>query len=309
MRFFDLHCDTLYRAVREEKNIYENDFHVSVQRSRNFEAYMGCYAVWIDDDLRGEKAFDFFKKCAGVLERQEKIYSDFFKICRSASDLETLKNGGKRGVILTVEGSSALGGDLSNLEYMKNSGVKIMTLTWNGSCEAGDGVGVLNSRGITYFGKKLLRELENHGIIVDISHASEKLFYDVLEISERPFVATHSNSKAVCNHRRNLSDEQIKAVKCRGGLIGLTFCKEFLSGSKDAGFDDILRHAEHFLSLSCEDNLSIGSDFDGAEVPDKICGIEKIEGLYEYFLRKNYKESLLEKIFFDNAYNFIKASY
>ena len=162
-----------------------------------------------------------------------------------------------------------------------------------------------NPKGLTKFGKNLVKKLEENDIIIDISHASEKLFYDVAEICEKPIVATHSNCKKVCGNPRNLTDEQIKIIKEKGGLIGLTFCKDFLSNSKDASMDDVLRHFEHFLLLSCEDNLAFGSDFDGADTPEEISSIDKIKNLYEYFLKKGYKENLLDKVFFSNAYNFV----
>ena len=181
----------------------------------------------------------------------------------------------------------------------------MMTLTWNGVCEAGDGAKVDNPKGLTKFGKNLVKKLEENDIIIDISHASEKLFYDVAEICEKPIVATHSNCKKVCGNPRNLTDEQIKIIKEKGGLIGLTFCKDFLSNSKNASMDDVLRHFEHFLLLSCEDNLAFGSDFDGADTPEEISSIDKIKNLYEYFLKKGYKENLLDKVFFSNAYDFV----
>ena len=309
MRFFDLHCDTLYRMKMEKGNIYENNFHVSIKRSLNYKPYIGCFAAWIPDDLQGDSALNFFKSCKEVLYLQENIYKNDFKICRSREDLESVLDSKKQGIIFTVEGSRALNGDLRNVEYISKCGVKIVTLTWNGRTEAGDGAEVLNAGGLTNFGKKLVKELERYNIIIDISHASEKLFYDVFSIAQKPFIATHSNSKHICNHRRNLTDDQFKCIKDKGGIIGITFCGKFLNDSGQATFEDILRHIEYFLSLGGEDVVSIGSDFDGAEVAGDLNDLNSIKDLYEYFLIKNYKESLLDKIFFSNAYNLIKRFY
>ncbi len=310
MRFFDLHCDTLYRALVEEQDLYENDFHVSIKRVKNFNPYIGCFAVWIPDDVRGKKAKKLFYTAAQKLHNQEFLHSEHFKVCNSFEDIRNItknkKKDGKNGIILTVEGGAVLAGDLSRVKLLSDLGVKMMTLTWNGKCELGDGVGVENSKGLTIFGRQVVQEMEKYGIIVDVSHASEKLFYDVNATAMRPFVATHSNSKTVCGNRRNLTDEQFKIIKERSGLVGITFCNDFLIENANAGFDDILKHAEHFLSLGGEDTLSIGSDFDGADIPDQITGVESIEALYEYFLIKNYSETLVDKIFFSNAYRFMR---
>lgn len=305
MRFFDLHCDTIYEITKKNGDIFKNDLNVSLEKTKNFKSYIGCFAVWIPDSLRGQSAFDFFEKCQKTLHAQAKKNENIVKICKYADDAEKIKNEGGNGIILTVEGSAALGGDLSKVSYLKKCGVKMMTLTWNGVCEAGDGAKVDNPKGLTKFGKNLVKKLEENDIIIDISHASEKLFYDVAEICEKPIVATHSNCKKVCGNPRNLTDGQIKIIKEKGGLIGLTFCKDFLSNSKNASMDDVLRHFEHFLLLSCEDNLAFGSDFDGADTPEEISSIDKIKNLYEYFLKKGYKENLLDKVFFSNAYDFV----
>lgn len=307
MRFFDLHCDTLYRCVVEDKDIHKNDFHVSAQRAKNYYPYIGCFAVWIRDDVRGTKAINFFDKAVKKLKNQEALYGEFFKVCGSSEHLQAIteNNLGENGIILTVEGGAVLAGDISRVKHLRDMGVKIMTLTWNGSCELGDGVGVENSPGLTDFGVNVVQNMEKFGIIVDVSHASEKLFYDVSEIATKPFIATHSNSKKVCANRRNLTDEQFKVIKEKGGIVGITFCNDFLTEESDASFDDVLRHVEHFLSLGGENILSIGSDFDGADIPNQMTGIESIEELYEYFLIKNYSENLLDKIFFGNAYEFM----
>ena len=117
--------------------------------------------------------------------------------------------------------------------------------------------------------------------------------------------ATHSNSKRICNHRRNLTDEQFRIIVNRGGIVGINFCNDFLSDRGSAKLEDIIRHAEHFLELGGSKAIAIGSDFDGCDMPAEISGIERIENLYEYFLKRNYPQSLVDDIFFNNAYNFM----
>ncbi|MBQ6143860.1 MAG: membrane dipeptidase [Clostridia bacterium] len=299
MKFFDLHCDTLYRAYKENKSIYKNDFHVSFEKSKRFEKYIQCFAAWIPDEYRGIKALNLFNGCINKLQNEPK--KSEFNIVKKPNDF----SGGKCAVI-TVEGGAVLAGDIQKVKYLAENNVKIITLTWNGKCEIGDGCGVICPEGITKFGEQVVKKMEAYGIIIDVSHASEKLFYDVSKIANKPFIATHSNSYSICPHKRNLTDSQFLEIKNRGGVVGITFCSEFLNLNKKAGFDDIVKHVEHFLELGGEDTLSIGSDFDGAEVPSEINSLEKIENLYEYFLKKNYKENLVKKLFFENAYEFMK---
>lgn len=300
MKFFDLHCDTLYRAYKESKSICENSgFHISYEKSAGFKKYIQCFAVWIPDEYRRVNAFNLFDRCVNKLKIEHKKRK--FNIIKNLDDFN-----GEKCAVLTVEGGAVLGGDIQRVQYLAENNVKIMTLTWNGRCEIGDGCEVNGSKGITDFGKRVVKKMEAYGIIVDVSHASERLFYDVADMAEKPFIATHSNSYSVCPHKRNLTDNQFAEIKSHGGIVGITFCSEFLNSNKSANLDDVIKHAEHFWELGGEDILSIGSDFDGAEVPPELDSLEKIENLYEHFLKKNYKESLVQKLFFENAYNFMK---
>lgn len=289
MKYFDLHCDTLYELVTKNKDIDKNDLHISLEKCGSLEKYFQCFAVWIPDSLRGQEALTFFDSCRKkFLDIRDNYFQKNFT------------------PILTVEGGAVLAGRLDNVRYIKEAGVKILTLTWNGKCEIGDGSDVKNAGGLSDFGKKAVKELENHDIVIDVSHASKRLFYDVVEISTKPFIATHSNSYKICPHRRNLDDEQFNIIKQVGGIVGITFCKDFLkSDPNNVTFDDIRRHIDRFLELDGEDTIAFGGDFDGAVVPECIDSIEKINNLYEYMCIKNYKENILKKLFFENAYNFL----
>ncbi len=306
VNFFDLHCDTLSKALDENKQFYENDLHISLKRAQKYDNYIECFAAWIPDEFRGDAAMSHFNRLYQKLISEQKNNADIFSICKDANDIENLvKSGNKTGAVLTVEGGAVLGGKLENVRYLREKGVRVMTLTWNGACEIGDGVEAPNAGGLSDFGKKAVKEMEKCGIIVDVSHASEKMFYDVYEISEKPFIATHSDSKKVCNHRRNLTDEQFRIIAKCGGIVGINFCNDFLSDNNSASFDDIIKHAEHFLELGGENVISFGSDFDGCDVAVEIAGIECIENLYEYFLKKNYNQNVVDKMFFGNAYKFM----
>jgi membrane dipeptidase len=183
----------------------------------------------------------------------------------------------------------------------------MLTLTWNGTNEIGDGSGVDNPKGLTEFGKNVISEMEKNNIIIDISHASDKLFYDVAELTTKPFVASHSNSRFITPHKRNLTDDQIKIIIERKGLFGLNFHNKFLSQNyKKSCMFDILKHTEHFLSLGGENCISFGTDFDGCDLPNDINSSQSMNNIYEMFLKHNYKESLIKKIFYENALIFFE---
>lgn len=301
MRLFDLHCDTLYRAYAEKKSLVQNDFHISINKGKVYKPWLQCMAVWIPDNVRNINALNLFSNAKKLLDSELSVLSDFCLQIKNKKDFDIVNQAEKCGIILTVEGGAVLGGDIKNLDYLNQCGVKMMTLTWNGSCEIGDGCMCKNSKGITEFGKQVIRKMNDLNMLVDVSHASEKLFYDVVEINKKPLVASHSCSKSVFNHVRNLTDEQFNIIKNSGGVVGINFADIFLNGKNNSSIYDILRHIEYFLSLGGEKTISLGSDFDGSDMPAGILGIESMNDLYELFLKKNYKEDLVNDIFFNNA--------
>lgn len=309
MKYFDLHCDSITECLNQNKPLKKNDLHIDLQRARYLDRYIQCYAVFIPDTLRGEEAFFYFKRAAKKLAGELEINRGIFQLCSKPGDIERLKCSGAMGAVLTVESGAALGGRLENIEEMKQLGVKMVTVTWNGENEMGTGAMVQDGKGLSDFGRQAVSLFEESDIVVDISHASQALFWDVAERARKPFVASHSNSKSCCDHGRNLTDRQFSSiVKCKG-LVGLNFYKNFLNDSGDrASVIDILRHAEHFLALGGQDVLAIGGDLDGAEMPEGIAGIEHIEKIYELFLRHNFPEEIVKKIFFFNAANFFTVN-
>ena len=288
MKFFDLHCDTLVKSYTKNENLLNGNLHVNFEKLSKFEKYTGCFAIWIDDKLTEEESFEFFNKIMKYFSENKKLKNENTKI------------------ILTLEGSKPIGNDLSRIKYFKEKGIKVITLTWNGSCRIGDGCYVENSKGLSYFGKSAIEEIEKNKIIIDVSHASEKLFYDVCEISKNPIIATHSNSKSVCSHVRNLTDDQFKIILQKNGIVGINLYKSFLSSNESINLSDIEKHIYKFLSLGGENSICFGTDFDGSDPLEDVKGVEKIYHLYEYMLSKNYSEFLLKKLFFDNANDFFE---
>lgn len=301
MRLFDLHCDTLYKTYTENKSLISNDCCISFERGKAFDKWIQCMAVWIPDEVRGEAAVNLVENCCEFLQNELKNNNGSVKQIDTLSDIV-----GKANVILTLEGGACLGGKIENVQRFRNMGARIMTLTWNGSCELGDGAEAKHSKGLSDFGKEVVKEMERCGIVVDVSHASDRLFYDVVQIAQRPIIATHSNSRSICPHKRNLTDEQFNIIAKSGGIVGLNFHKYFLSDN-NWSVSDIIKHAEYFLSLGGENSIAIGSDFDGAEMPDDIVSMEDLHKIFNAFGKLNYSDTLIDKLFFKNAYNFFQS--
>ena len=308
LRYFDLHCDTLFECEKSNLGLENNGLHVDLSKSVA-KPYIQCFAAWIPDTLRGDSAFSHFERLARVLKNEGNRGN--IVVINSYEDIKRVEESGKNGGILTIEGGSVFGGKLENIKKAKEMGVKMVTLTWNDSNELGTGVASEDkTTGLTDFGKSAVAEMEKSRIIIDVSHSSEKLFYDVCTISEKPFVASHSNSKKICGHRRNLNDEQFLEIRRRGGLVGLNFYKDFLNDNPEAAsMENVFEHADYFMSLGGENTLAMGSDFDGSEIPNDMCGIENMVALAEIFLRHNYSEGLIDKIFYKNAKDFMVRSY
>jgi len=305
MRYFDLHCDTLTACLHTKKSLIQNDLHVSVEKGDRYAPYIQCAAIFLPDSIRGAAAEKWFDDHADLFDKE--AATGAFTVIRTGDDIEAMENKQGTGMMLTVEGSAVLAGKLENVAHLRERGVRMMTLTWNGSNEVGSGIMSGDSFGLTPFGVLAVKEMERLGIAVDISHASEKLFFDVVENTTRPFVASHSNAKALCKHPRNLSDEQIKIMCGRDCLVGLNYYNAFLNDDPEkADLEDLFRHAEYILSMGGANILAMGSDFDGSTMPHGITGLESIEDIANVFLRHNLPEALVNKIFFENAAEFFK---
>ena len=253
------------------------------------------------DSLRGAAAWD---QCRTILEfarAQATLYSDRMRIVRSGQELQDALESGRCAALLSVEGGSALAGSLDPLDTMAEYGVKLFNITWNGSNELGHGSGSGETAGLTPFGKRAVRRMEERGILPDVSHLNEHGFWDVMEIAAGPVIASHSVAAGVHPHHRNLSDAQFVALRERGGLVGLNLCADHLG---EQSFEQLERHLDRYLSLGGERTVAFGCDFDGTDLPDDWGGIQVMPRIAEYLRRKNYEEPLLDGLFFGNCYDF-----
>lgn len=302
MNYFDLHCDTLSEMLKNSSPLSDGETAVTLQKGEGFKSWCQCFAIWTHDSIKGDAAYQNYKKQLDLLKEQALLNSDRMVFCKTRADMEQAVAEDKCAAILTVENGAVIAGDLTRINELKKDGVKIFSFTWNGKNELGSGVG--GNHSLSMIGRSAVVELNRANITIDVSHISDKGFYDILNLTSKPIIATHSNSRRICKHPRNLTDEQFEAIVHTDGIVGINFYKQFLNNSKNAGFVEILRHIDHFLSLGGENSICIGSDFDGAETPAKLKDVSMVGSLREELLRHGYKEELAEKILFKNAYEF-----
>ena len=297
--YFDAHCDTALPVYQQGKSLYENDLHLDLKR---LAAYAPCAQVFAVCVAHGA---DMARETEAVIRnflREIDTRPETVRLCRSAADISAAEAAGQIAALLSVEGADRLGASVEGLRKFYGLGVRIVHLTWNDEnplC----GTALGSNTGLTEKGRDFVRAAEALGVVLDMSHISERGFWDVLEIAEKPVLAGHSNSLALCPFPRNLSDEQFTALVRSGGVAGLNFCTDFLGGTRDV--EAIVDHAEHWLSLGGEKAVCLGSDFDGIpELPGGIDGAESMGGLYNAMLRRNFPEDTVRDIFWNNLKNY-----
>lgn len=304
MNLFDLHCDTITECWKQNKNLRKNDLHISLERAEYLDNYVQLFAIWIPDEYRGNGAIDYFENAYKTYNVQMEQNREIINKCITKDELKQSIKDKKFASILTVEGGSAVANDINRVDYLYECGVKLITLTWNNSNEIANGCFSDDKSGLKPFGIKVVNRMQELNMIVDVSHLNEAGFYDVADISrenKKPFIATHSNSMEICKHVRNLTNDQINTIIDMRGLIGINLYKEFIGSDS---VDGVYGHIYHMLSLGAEKVLSIGGDFDGCTPAKDLDSIEKMPKLYEYLLNRNIDESVVNRIFFNNAYDF-----
>ena len=264
-----------------------------------------CFAIFVPDGMTAEESQAYYRRFQGEFARQVEERSDVAQ-CRSAADIKACWAQGKTAAILTVENGVALGGDLSNIDRMARDGVRMLTITWNGENQLGSGNST--QHGLSELGRAAIPRLEQAGILLDVSHLNDPGFTQMLDVASRPFVASHSNARSVCGHPRNLADWQIREMISRRCLIGLNYCIDFLQEDGKPELEDLLRHIDHFLELGGEDWLALGSDFDGADLPEFLRGPEQVVSVYDRLLERGYSRQLCDKLFCQNAMRFFEEN-
>lgn len=319
MKLFDLHCDTLYECCETGARLRENRLHVNRAGAQRYAHYVQIFALFCgaripdEEKARGRDclldtpADQRLARMVQTAQREFADCADWLTFCRSADDLRNAAAAGRAAAFLSIEGAELLPARPDALAIAYETGVRVLTLTWNYRSRFGCPAAVDQQEGLTDAGRQLVRDCAERGIVVDVSHLSERGFWDVCETTDRPFLATHSDSHACCAHPRNLTDEQFAEVVRRGGLVGVNLYAPFLVRQGEATLDDAIRHIEHFFELHGETHLALGCDLDGCDrLPAGIDGLGDLYRLADRMLARGYRQEVVDGLFYNNAYAFME---
>ena len=227
--------------------------------------------------------------------------SKYLAIARTPSDLYENKHNNKKSIILAIENGLAIDGKLENIKHFAQRGVSYITLCHNGDNDICDSARGSNTHGgVSLFGEKVIQEMNKNGIMVDLSHGGEKSFYDALDISQKPIVCSHSNSKALCDVPRNLTDDQMRALAAKGGVAHITLYHGFLKTQGQVTILNAIEHLEHAIKIMGIDHVGIGTDFDGDGTIKGMADASEMINFTIHLLRRKYNEHDIEKIWGKN---------
>ncbi len=306
---FDAHCDTISRLAKMNSGLRKNTCHLDLEKISNLKMNYGqVFAAFVDKKNICVSPFQHVKSLIDKYFDEIKKNEDLIEHCEKISEIQQALKNKKVAALLSVEGGEAIVGEIGKLETLYSMGVRIMTLTWNYKNEICDGIGVQNGHGLTQFGREVVLKMNEMGMLIDISHISRSGFQDVLELSQKPVAATHSNAFGIKNNVRNLNDEEIKQLIQKGGFIGINLYSEFLS-DRDTKIKDVLKHIEHILELGGEDVVGFGSDFDGIDsLPYGMESVQDFSKIIDEFKKIGYSDLLINKITSANFLNIIRKT-
>ena len=312
--YIDLHCDTAYELYHQKQPLESNTLAVSLDGAALYSHFAQFFAVWSDNHLDDESAWRDFLTISDHFTAQITADQSIAPI-RTYEQLQAAWQSGKRAAFLAVEDARLLGGHLDRLDELARRGVRYLTLGWSGQsciCSSHD-ISSSEDTGLTKFGRAVVLGCFERGSTPDISHASEKTTDEVLSLAEdvgTPVIATHSNSYSVYPHTRNLRDGHAKRLFALGGLVGINLCEYHLRDCANARAtaDDVLRHVDHWLTLGGERHIAIGGDLDGAPLPEGIRTVADVARLADAMASHGYSDALIERIFSQNALDFIKKN-
>ena len=295
-RVFDGHCDTAIELWRQEQNLRSNSLAVSLERAENLDGYTQFFAfctAWLKTRMPHT---EHFARALDYFTEQLRENEDRITLCRTMREADAAMAAGRAAAFLAIEGAEAVREDPGLLEAAYEKGVRMVSLVWNlsnslsGSCQTGEG--------LSEKGKDFFRRAQRLGMLVDVSHLSEKGFWDMTELAEKPIVASHSDAFAVCPHPRNLTDAQFRAICDLDGTVGLNLYGPFLTQEKTPTLDDLRRHLDHFLALGGEGHLALGADLDGCEIlPEGFAAVDDYNALGDYLVKTGYSDETIQNLF------------
>ena len=303
---FDFHCDTALALLGDDLNqagsLRKNNGHIDLERAGQLGGYAQCFACFTTDIpelLQGISPIVLFERELATIQREVDKNNDLISIAYSAEEIEENRALGKMSAILTLEGTAGIDYNPGLLEDLWAIGFRVSSLGWNEKNPlTGSNV---TGGGLTDLGREYVKEAQKLGMRIDVSHISDEGFWDIMKITEAPILATHSNSRAVYNHSRNLTDDMFRAIRETGGVAGYNTCRDFTGENPD--LDTVCDHILHFMELDPEGkHIALGGDLDGVEtMPDGFDGVQSYPSLARQLLNRGLTEQNVMDIFWNNA--------
>lgn len=320
MKIVDFHCDTIsqlydLKQSGENINLKENKLHLDLNKMKKSDYMLQVFASYVDLGSNNKPLESCLSYIDLLYKEVEKNKNEIGIVYNYEDILKNIENK-KMSALLSIEEGGVCKGNLSLLRNFYRLGVRMMTLTWNYENELAYPNGYFydeenNSRkGLKEKGFEFIDEMERLGMIIDVSHLSDDGIYDVYNNTKNPFIASHSNARSLCSHQRNLTDDMIKKIGYRGGLIGVNFYSSFLNNNYKSNdmskIEDIIDHMKYIANMGGIDSVGIGSDFDGIDCPLEFESAENMQLIYNSMKKSGFKEEDIEKIFYKNAMRLFK---
>ena len=318
MKVIDMHCDTM-KVILEKRDdnlnidLKSNDLHVDVDKMKKGDYMLQVFAAFTD-----MKQEDSLIECMRTIDlfhnEIEKNKDDIGLVLKYEDILDNMKKN-KMSALLSIEEGACCKGKIELLRNFYRLGVRMMTLTWNYENELAFPNQIIDDklildRGLKREGFEFIEEMERLKIVIDVSHLSDGGFYDILNNTKKPFVASHSNARSICGHRRNLTDDMIKKLADRGGVMGINFYSCFLeqnaTSKSEAKIEDMINHIKHIRNIGGIEVIGLGSDFDGIDCQVEIKNASKMQILAEKLKKEGFTHNEIEHIFYKNVLNLFK---
>ena len=330
MRIIDMHCDTINELMKDNSiNLRRSEANmIDLEKLKQGDYLLQCFAMFVrykNKDVKNWNPFEYCNKMIDKYYMEVDKNKDLIRPVYNYSDIEeNMKNGYLSSMLTIEEGGVCLG----NIEFLRNFyrlGVRMMTLTWNYKNEIASPnidysspdydenkkkVPNIND-GLTEFGIEVVKEMNRLGMVIDCSHLGDKGFYDVIKYTTKPIVCSHSCSRSVCNHVRNMTDDMLYKLKDNNGVVGINFCKSFvISDDRDATIKDIVKHINYIRDLIGIDYIGLGSDFDGISNEHiELKNASLMPKLIDELKAQGYSEEDIDKICFKNVLRVFKANF
>lgn len=316
-KFIDMHCDTiseLYKRKIEGKpySLYENDLDIDIKRLAAGGAYIQCFAMFTYL-TKVNSAYEHANALTDLYYEELDKYKDHIAPVLCTADIDKNEADGKISALLTLEEGECCEGSTEKLKHFYDRGARMMNITWNFKNSLGhpNHVDVNNGsvspdteNGLTKKGKEIVEYMCELGMVVDVSHASDRSFYDVADIVKGPFVASHSNCREICGHTRNLTDGMIRVLAEHGGVSGLNYCPSFICDGHPEAItaDDFADHVLHFIKTGGEDVVGLGTDYDGISSRRlQIKDPSYAPLLWDTLVKRGLTEEQADKVFYKNV--------